>query len=120
MADTQIDYGVAHFFGLRGTSTYMTVQSDSLMQSFKLDVEVADEFGRVITDRLDDLYKEVTIDGVLLIADDIPTNGGTFTWGAVKYIIKSIDDKGTNKDFRKVSVKGVKYQEITPEEITPA
>jgi hypothetical protein len=112
MADTQIDYGVAHFFGLRGTSTYMTVQSDSISNTFKLDVEVADEHGRVITDRLDDRFAEVTIDGVLLISDAIPSNGGRFDWGTVSYIIKSIDDKGTNKDFRKVSVKGVKYQEI--------
>ena len=112
MADTQIDYGVAHFFGLRGTSTYMTVQSDSITDTFALDVEVADEFGRVITDRLDDKRLEVTIEGVLLISDAIPENGTRFTWGGVSYIMKSIDDKGTNKDFRKVSVKGVKYQEI--------
>ena len=112
MADTQIDYGVAHFFGLRGTETYMTVQSDSITDTFKLDVEVADEHGRVITDRLDDKYFEITIDGVLLIADSLPANGVQFTYGGRQYILKSIDDKGTNKDFRKVSVKGVKYQEI--------
>jgi len=112
MADTQIDYGVAHFFGLRGTETYMTVQSDSITDTFKLDVEVADEHGRVITDRLDDQYFEITIDGVLLIADSLPSNGDQFTYGGRQYILKSIDDKGTNKDFRKVSVKGVKYQEI--------
>ena len=81
MADTQIDYGVAHFYGLRGTSTYMTVQSDSITETFKLDVEVADENGRVITDRLDDIFYEVTLDGVLLLADDIPDNGTQFTWG---------------------------------------
>ena len=62
MADTQIDYGVAHFYGLRDTRTYMTVQSDSISDTFKLDVEVSDENGRVITDRLDDQYFEITID----------------------------------------------------------
>jgi len=112
MADTQIDYGVAHFYGLRGTSTYMTVQSDSISDTFKLDVEVSDENGRIITDRLDDRYYEITIDGVLLATDAIPDNGDQFTYGGRQYILKNIDDKGTNKDFRKVSVKGVKYQQI--------
>ena len=112
MAATQIDYGVAHFYGLRGTFTYMTVQSDSETDSFALDVEVADESGRVITDRLDDERLEITIEGVLLASDNVPGNGQQFTYGGTQYIMKNIEDKGTNKDFRKVSVKGVKYQEI--------
>jgi hypothetical protein len=112
MANTEIDYGVAHFYGLRGTRTYMTVQSDSISDTFKLDVEVADEVGRVITDRLDDQYFELTLDGVLLASDSIPGNGSQITYAGRQYITKSIEDKGTNKDFRKVSVKAVKYQEI--------
>jgi len=112
MPGTSKDYGVAHFYGLRDTRTYMTVQSDSTAQSFKLDVEVPDESGRVITDRLDDLFIELSIEGVLLASDLIPQNGDTFIYGGVTWITKSIEDKGTNKDFRKVSVKGVKYQEI--------
>jgi hypothetical protein len=112
MADTQIDYGVAHFYGLRDTRTYMTVQSDSISDSFKLDVEVSDEVGRVITDRLDDEFLEITIEGVLLASDDLPQNGQQMTYGGVQYIMKNVEDKGTNKDFRKVSVKAVKYQEI--------
>ena len=90
----------------------MTVQSDSVSYSFALDVEVADESGRVITDRLDDRRLEITIDGVLLAAGSVPENGEQFSYDGVTYIIKSVDDKGTNKDFRKVSVKGIKYQEI--------
>lgn len=112
MADTQIDYGVAHFYGLRDTRSYMTVQSDSINDTFKLDVEVADEVGRVITDRLDDEFFEITIEGVLLASDAIPANGSQITYAGRQYITKSIEDKGTNKDFRKVSVKAVKYQEI--------
>jgi hypothetical protein len=114
MPGTSIDYGVAHFYGLRGTRTYMTLQSDSSSQSFKLDVEVSDESGRVITDRLDDLFLELSLEGVLLASDLLPTNGDTFVYGGITWITKSIEDKGTNKDFRKVSVKGVKYQEIEP------
>lgn len=107
-----IEYGVALFYGLRGTTTYMVVQSDDLSQSFALDVEVADEDGKVITDHLDDRRHEITLEGVLKLADTIPTNGTQFTYAGIQYILKSIDDKGTNKDYRKVSVKGIKYESI--------
>lgn len=112
MADTQTDYGIAHFYGLYDTVGYMTVQSDSLSETYKLDVEVSDEKGRVITDRLDDKFKEITLEGVILAAGAIPIIGSQFTYQTVTYILKSLDNKGTNKDFRKLSVKGVKYQEI--------
>jgi hypothetical protein len=107
-----IEYGVALFYGLRDTETYMVVQSDDLSQSFALDVEVADENGLVITDHLDDRRNEITLDGVLKASDAIPTNGTQFTYSGIQYILKSIDDKGTNKDYRKVSVKGIKYESI--------
>jgi len=116
MPSTAKDFGVAHFYGLRDDNPeilYMTVQSDSFSYSFANDTEVADQQGRVITDRLDDTRVEVTLDGVLLASDEIPDNGTAFQYNGVKYILKSIDDKGTNKDFRKVSVKGIKYQQIT-------
>jgi len=112
MANTSEDFGIAHFFGLRGTATYMTVQSDDISNTFKLDVEVADEQGKIITNRLDDRFLEVSLEGVLLATATLPSIGDIFSWNSVNYILKSIDDKGTNKDFRKVSVKGVKYQEI--------
>ena len=112
MADTQTDYGIAHFYGLYDTVGYMTVQSDSLSETYKLDVEVSDEHGRVITDRLDDKFKEITLEGVILATGAIPIIGSQFTYHSVTYILKSLDNKGTNKDFRKLSVKGVKYQEI--------
>jgi hypothetical protein len=107
-----IEFGVALFYGLRGAETYMVIQSDGLTQSFALDVEVANEEGVVITDRLNDRRKEITLDGVLKLEDAIPVNGTQFTYDGVQYILKSIDDKGTNKDYRKVSVKGIKYESI--------
>jgi len=113
MADA-IEYGVALFYGLRDKTsiTYMVVQSDDLTDTLALDVEVADEEGRVITDHLDDRRKEINIDGVLKLSDAIPDIATQFTYSGVQYILKSIDDKGSNKDYRKVTVKGVKYQEI--------
>lgn len=113
MADTSIDYGVAHIFGLKGTVAYLTLQSDSITNTLALDVEITDETGRVITDRLDDKRIETTFDGVLKSSQNFNSIIGlTLTYDGVEYIIKSIDDKGTNKDFRKVSIKGIKYQEI--------
>lgn len=114
MPGTQKDFGIAHFYGLYDTRTYMTVQSDNWTETYKLDVEVSDEVGRVITDRLDDLFQELSIDGVMLEADILPDMGTVFEYGGEKWILKSLDDKGTNKDFRKLTVKGVRYQEIDP------
>jgi DUF1365 family protein len=107
-----IEYGVALFFGLRDDLAYMVVQSDDISQSLALDVEVADENGVVITNHLDDRRREINLDGVLKTADEIPLIGTQFVYDSVQYILKSIDDKGVNKDYRKVTVKGIKYQEI--------
>lgn len=107
-----IEYGVAHFFGLYGTETYMTIQSDSITYSFALDVEVANEDGKVITDHLDDRRFEITMDGVLKDAGTLPNNGTQFTYNGTQFILKSIEDKGTNKDFRKVTIKGISYEAI--------
>jgi hypothetical protein len=107
-----IEYGVALFYGLRDDLTYMVVQSEDFSESLALDVEVSDEEGRVITNHLDDRRKEVTLDGVLKVGETIPLIGTQFTYDSTVFILKSIDDKGTNKDYRKVTVKGIKYQEI--------
>jgi hypothetical protein len=68
----------------------------------------------VITNHLDDRRIEVTLDGVLKdgVSGTLPSIGTQFTYNSTLFILKSIDDKGTNKDYRKVTVKGIKYQEI--------
>jgi len=107
-----IEYGVALFYGLRDDVDYMVVQSDDFSQSLALDVEVADENGLVITNHLDDRRIEVTLDGVLKLGGTLPLIGTQFTYDSTVFILKSIDDKGVDKDYRKVTVKGIKYQEI--------
>lgn len=117
-AGSPIEYGVAFFYGLRDATntsvTFMTVQSDDISQSLALDIEVTGIAGTVITNRLDDRRKEITLDGVLKIDDAIPLIGTKLNYTGIDYIIKSIDDKGSNRDYRKVTVKGIKYQEIVP------
>ena len=110
---TENEYGVVHIFGLRGTVAYLTVQDDDIEFSNGLDVEIKDEQGRVITNRLDDIRRNITVGGTLKSEEDFSTLiGGTFSYDSVTYIVKGITDRGTNQDYRKVSVKGLKYQEI--------
>lgn len=109
-------YGTPHVFGVYDSGLFITIQTDSISQKPALDVEVMDETGRVVTDRLDDLRKETTISGVLKSSGTIPSAGDQFTYGtgagSVQYIIKDVTDDGTNNGFRKVTLKLVKYQEI--------
>lgn len=105
-------YGVGHTFGLYDTSAFLTLQSDDISKRPALDVEVMDETGRVITDRLDDIRTEASISGVLKVGASVPLAGVQMMYDGVQYIIKDVTDSGTNNGFRKVSLKLVKYQEI--------
>ena len=105
-------YGTSHTFGLYDTSNFVTLQSDDIAERPALDVEVMDETGRVVTDRLDDIRKETSISGVLKTGASIPSAGQRLTYNTVNYIIKDVTDSGTNNGFRKVTLKLVKYQEI--------
>lgn len=106
------EFGVVHIFGLKGTVTTLTLQSDDLDHKFALDVEVKDENGVTITDRLDDERIEVTLEGTMKSTGTEDLLGGTYTYGGVTFIVKGVTDRGTNQDYRKVSIKGVKYQGI--------
>jgi len=105
-------YGVAHTYGLYDISGFVTLQSDDIAKRPALDVEVMDETGRVITDRLDDIRIETSISGVLKASASIPLAGQQLTYDEIQYIIKDVTDSGTNNNFRKVTLKLVKYQEI--------
>jgi hypothetical protein len=110
-------FGDPHKFGLYGTTNFITLQSDDLSYKPTLDVEVMNETGVVVTDRLDDLRTETTLTGVLKTGDSIsiPSVGQTITYpttGGTIYIIKQVDDAGTNNGFRKITMKLVKYQGI--------
>lgn len=105
-------FGVAHKFALYGTSDFVTLQSDDISKKAALDVEVTDETGRVITDRLDDERTEMSLSGVLLASGTIPAIGDRLEYNSINGIIKDISDAGTNNGFRKVTIKLVKYQEI--------
>ena len=70
-----------------------------------------DEQGRVITNRLDDERNEITIEGVIKVLDSVEP-GQTLTYGGFTFIIKEVTDRGSNQEYRKLSIRGIKYQEI--------
>jgi len=108
---TEKEFGEALVFGLYDTVVGLVVQSDNWTVRFALDVEVMDETGRVITDRLDDERNEITIEGVIKTEDAV-LPGNTLTYGGLTWIVKDVTDRGSNTEYRKLSVKAVKYQEI--------
>lgn len=105
------EFGEALVFGPYDQVTGIVVQSDSWTVRFALDVEVMDEQGRVITDRLDDERNEVTIEGVISAVDSV-LPGQTLTYSGMAFIVKEVTDRGSNQEYRKLSIRGVKYQEI--------
>ena len=105
-------FGTPHKFALYDTVAFVTLQSDDISTKPALDVEVMDETGVVITDRLDDKRYETSLSGVLKTGATIPDIGQTLTYNSVSYIIKQVDDACTNNGFRKVTLKLVKYQGI--------
>lgn len=111
MPSSPTEYGVALVFGPLDEVTGIVVQSDSHTERFALDIEVMDEQGRVITNRLDDYRNEITIEGVVR-TDGSVNVGSRLTYGGISYIVKDVTDRGSNQEFRKLSVKGIKYQEI--------
>ena len=106
-------YGTDHKWALYDVASFLTLNSDDLSTKLNIDVLVQNETGANITNRVDDFQTDVSLTGVLKIGATIPTVGQTITYGGVSYIIKSVDDSGTNNAYRKVTVKGTKYQYIT-------
>ena len=105
-------FGVSHVYGLYDTVAFLTLQSDDISVKTALDVEVMDETGRVITDRLDDQRMETSLSGVLKTGGQPPYPGDRLTYNSVSYIVKEVSTAGVNNGFRKVTMKCIKYQEI--------
>jgi len=105
-------YGVNHVFGIYSTVDFVTLNAEDYNDKLNIDVTVTDEEGRIITDRVDDRQIDITLSGILKTGATAPLVGDQITYDGVTYIIKTVDDSGTNNAFRKITVKAVKYQEI--------
>ena len=109
--------GTAHVYGLKGTYSLLTLQSDSLDAKCNVDVFVLDETGRKVTNRMDDVQYDTTLTGILISEGTEPTPGDLIPYKlpnstAVNYILKDMTSEGSNRDFRKVTLKVEKYSQI--------
>jgi hypothetical protein len=105
-------FGVDHVFGVYDPQSFVTLQSDGIDKTPALDVEVMNETGVVITDRLDDERTNLNFVGVLKTGATPPAIGNILPYNSVNYIVKNVVDDGTNNGFRRITIKGVAYQGI--------
>jgi hypothetical protein len=106
-------FGTAHVWALYGVKDFVTLQSDDFDFKPALDVEVMNETGVVITDRIDDQRTEWTLSGVLKPTGTRPVIGDVIEYNSIKGIVKDITDVGANNAYRKFSAKMTTYQGIS-------
>lgn len=107
--------GVTVLFGVAvqtGISNFIA-QSVSVDKAFELNDKVADETGVTVTLRYDGVERTGTTEGIAKTAD-MPTIGDPITVklktdvgvsNEVSGVIESVSEKGSNKDFVRVSIK---------------
>ena len=120
--------GVTCLYGVAGTVTNLYVQSYTLTKNYELNDTVQDETGKTVTARYDGVMRELSVDGIVKTADmpeigaeitfvvstDVAAAaGGGSTIPTFKGVIESIEEKGGNKEFVKVSLKAKQWESIT-------
>ena len=114
--------GVTCLYGVAGTVSNLFVQSYTLTKNYELNDTVQDETGKTVTARYDGVMRELTVDGICKTYD-MPTLGGSITFivstdlaaGATPTfdgVIESLEEKGGNKEFVKVSIKAKQWESI--------
>lgn len=116
--------GTTCLYGVAGTVSNLYVQSYTLTKSFELNDTVQDETGKTVTARYDGVTRELSVEGIcktadmpeigaaisFVVATDVaPSPAGTATFAGV---IESVEEKGGNKEFVKVSVKAKQWESI--------
>jgi hypothetical protein len=112
--------GTTCLYGVAGTVSNLYVQSYTLTKSFELNDTVQDETGKTVTARYDGVMRELTVDGIVKTSD-MPEIGAAITFavstdvGATSSftgVIESVEEKGGNKEFVKVSLKAKQWESI--------
>jgi hypothetical protein len=112
--------GTTCLYGVAGTVTNLYVQSYTLTKNFELNDTVQDETGKTVTARYDGVMRELTVDGIVKTSD-MPEIGAAITFavstdvGATSSftgVIESVEEKGGNKEFVKVSLKAKQWESI--------
>lgn len=102
MADT---YGLSSVTWGVPTLTGYVVQSYDLSKTNQVVAEIFNESGIRKHARYDDLTSEISIE-VVFDGATLPVPGAVLTYNGVKYEVLSLDEKASNKDFKKFTIKG--------------
>lgn len=112
--------GVTCLYGVAGSVTNLYVQSYTLTKAYELNDTVQDETGKTVTARYDGVTRELSVDGIAKTSD-MPELGASITFtvatdlGATSSftgVIESLEEKGGNKEFVKVSLKAKQWESI--------
>jgi len=112
--------GTTCLYGVAGTVNNLYVQSYTLTKNYELNDTVQDETGKTVTARYDGVMRELSVDGIVKTSD-MPEIGAAITFavatdvGATSSftgVIESIEEKGGNKEFVKVSLKAKQWESI--------
>jgi len=112
--------GTTCLYGVAGTVSNLYVQSYTLTKNYELNDTVQDETGKTVTARYDGVMRELSVDGICKTSD-MPEIGAAITFavatdvGATSSftgVIESIEEKGGNKEFVKVSLKAKQWESI--------
>jgi hypothetical protein len=112
--------GTTCLYGVAGTVSNLYVQSYTLTKNYELNDTVQDETGKTVTARYDGVMRELSVDGIVKTSD-MPEIGAAITFavstdvGATSSftgVIESIEEKGGNKEFVKVSLKAKQWESI--------
>jgi hypothetical protein len=115
--------GVTCLYGVAGTVSNLYVQSYTLTKNYELNDTVQDETGITVTARYDGVMRELSVDGICKTLD-MPTLGASISFnvstdlapGTVTFtftgVIESLEEKGGNKEFVKVSLKAKQWESI--------
>lgn len=112
--------GTTCLYGVAGTVSNLYVQSYTLTKNYELNDTVQDETGKTVTARYDGVMRELSVDGIVKTSD-MPEIGASITFavatdvGATSSftgVIESIEEKGGNKEFVKVSLKAKQWESI--------
>jgi hypothetical protein len=105
-------YGLSSLtFGVPAVTGYV-LQTFDVTTTPAVAVEVMDENGVRKVARYDDETEELSIEAYIQGAT-LPLPGAVFTYNSKKYEVLSIQVKGANKDYRKVTIKGKTSEGIT-------
>jgi hypothetical protein len=120
---------IIHIFGVDGAA--IAALMNATMQSVSQDIapalneDVMDDTGVVIQKRYDDIRSTVQGEGILIgsgkfAGSAIAPNaliGATFDFDGKSHIVEQVGLRGQNRGFANISITGVHYPGVEPEEV---